>query len=1042
MNHIYIVVWNAVLGRFCVASELGRNRKRATSQRGAGPGAPSLRPTALAVLMALAWAAPGWARLPEGLTLVNGSATVATQKTHMTITQTSPKAILEWQKFNVSRGHQVTFEQPNRHSIALNRVVGSDASLIRGRIQSNGHVFLVNPNGVLFGKYAQVDVGGLVASTLDISNADFMAGDFKFSLSGPNKPAAVINRGEITAATHGAVALLGGDVSNEGKVSAHLGVVSLAAGQGITLNLNGGDNLQVVIDAPALKASVINSGTLEADGGRVWMTAEATDALLQTVINNSGHIKARTVGGNPGQIILWASGEGAVAQVSGRLDAGADQGAGGAIGIEGSHVKILRGTHITTLANAGETGLLSVQANELRLSAGGSEEEASQIDADHVADTLTRSHVTLRAKNGSIQVDAPVKWSQKQLSLAASDSININAPMTASGTASLLMDHGGYAFNQETIQPGSGVNMGLSADGFTGRVEFKDVLDQSHTDNLRLIINREGYTLLTHVGDQGSTSKVDLQGIDGGLDGNFALAADIDAAQAQKFKSIGSQTKPFSGRFEGLGNQIADLNIDRRGESHVGLFAVSEGSIRNLALKHGSVKGSDGAQIVAGSVVGELRAGGTIANVHTTAAVHAHSDQSDSAKAIAGNLVGRINAGNLTNVHALGSVSAEAFSNGKLAHAVAGGAVGHLQSGGVTQTQAAGPVTVSARSRRLVLRRDERGAPIFDPGLPPVYAEGTATSYAGGAIGVNGSGDIENVSATGLVTDMSTGLTAVSMHALVGNARDAMRGRAGRLHAVQAVPDQPPPTAVPARPAPAPETMPAMVAVNAAVQHHATADAPVQPMAPEVPAAPAPEMTPVAVAVNTAVHLRAGAASAAKTLDVAPSQAVAIRQSAPETPAIDRAQGSVASVSKPAQSASGIDVDAGQTVAVPTQPGVHASPQALPADTFAQAIDTHAAVEVAATEVARGMPVAAPSVVAVDIAAAKAQPSAAAREVSAGMQPGEMHPGVRIRSRATYAGAMAAVAGATRAEPASALPATNEGPLYTVIGDGILRPAR
>ncbi|MEG1454733.1 MAG: filamentous hemagglutinin N-terminal domain-containing protein, partial [Comamonas sp.] len=149
MNHVYSVLWNALLGRFCVASELGRQRN--TAQRAARSDVRTPRPTALAALLALAWAGQGWAQLPQGHTLAHGLATIETKGRHMTITQTTPKAILDWQSFNVAHLHQVTFQQPNRGSQVLNRVVGPDASAIRGRLQSNGQVFLVNPNGVLFG---------------------------------------------------------------------------------------------------------------------------------------------------------------------------------------------------------------------------------------------------------------------------------------------------------------------------------------------------------------------------------------------------------------------------------------------------------------------------------------------------------------------------------------------------------------------------------------------------------------------------------------------------------------------------------------------------------------------------------------------------------------------------------------------------------------------------------------------------------------------------------------------------------------------------
>ncbi|MEG1455655.1 MAG: hypothetical protein RSC66_08815, partial [Comamonas sp.] len=314
---------------------------------------------------------------------------------------------------------------------------------------------------------------------------------------------------------------------------------------------------------------------------------------------------------------------------------------------------------------------------------------------------------------------------------------------------------------------------------------------------------------------------------------------------------------------------------------------------------------------------------------------------------------------------------------------------------------------------------------------------GTATSYAGGAIGVNGSGHTENLSATGLVTDMSAGHTTVSMHALVGNAPGATRARADRLHAVPAAPDQPMAPAMAAPPVP--ETNPVVVAVNAAVQAHATPAAPAHPMTPATPAtpAPSPEAAAVAVAVDTVVQVHASSAPVAQPLNVAPSQAAAIRQTALAAPALGRQQVPLASVSRPSESVAGIDVTASQAVAAATPPGVDAGPLAWPADSVAQAADIrptdgfHAAMAVAAN-----------GVVAADIAAENPQPSAAARAAAAGTQPAQTHAGLRIQNRAAYAAAMAAVAAATRGEPAPAPPAASDDPLYTVIDGGIHHPAR
>lgn len=117
------------------------------------------------------------ADLPTCGSVSAGAATISTQGAAMTVHQSTAKAVINWQGFSVGAGHSVQFQQPDASAVVLNRVTGSEASVISGALSANGNVFLVNPNGVLFNAGAQVDVGGLVASTLSIRDNDFLAGN-------------------------------------------------------------------------------------------------------------------------------------------------------------------------------------------------------------------------------------------------------------------------------------------------------------------------------------------------------------------------------------------------------------------------------------------------------------------------------------------------------------------------------------------------------------------------------------------------------------------------------------------------------------------------------------------------------------------------------------------------------------------------------------------------------------------------------------------------------------------------------------------------
>ena len=132
----------------------------------------------------------------------------------------------------------------------LNRVTGADPSAILGQLLSNGRVFLVNPHGIVFGEGAVVDTAGLVASTLGIADADFLAGRYRFD-AGPDA-GDVVNQGLIKAGADG-VFLLAPSVENSGVVRTTGGDLVLAAGRRITLTSLDLDGVRVEVQAPGTR---------------------------------------------------------------------------------------------------------------------------------------------------------------------------------------------------------------------------------------------------------------------------------------------------------------------------------------------------------------------------------------------------------------------------------------------------------------------------------------------------------------------------------------------------------------------------------------------------------------------------------------------------------------------------------------------------------------------------------------------------------------------------------------------------------------------
>lgn len=288
---------------------------------------------------------------PTGAQVVAGSVSVNSPTAgQMNITQGTPNAIVNWNTFSIGAQESVTIAQPSASAALLNRVVGNDPSSIAGRLQANGRVFLVNPAGVIFAPGSSVNVGSLVASTLNIADSDFLAGRYHFVGA---SAAQVSNAGTLTAQQGGTVALLGGTVSNAGTVTAKLGTVALGAGSDITLDFAGDGLTTLTISAGAARALIGNTGTLAADGGLVVMSAQTADALAATVVNQQGIVRAQSLAERNGRIVLDGGSNGETL-VSGTLDATGGAGlAGGRIDVTGYDVGLLAGANVNASGAAG-----------------------------------------------------------------------------------------------------------------------------------------------------------------------------------------------------------------------------------------------------------------------------------------------------------------------------------------------------------------------------------------------------------------------------------------------------------------------------------------------------------------------------------------------------------------------------------------------------------------------------------------------------------------------------------------------------------------
>jgi filamentous hemagglutinin family protein len=299
LNRIYRLVWSALHQTWVVASELARGRGRSN--------APPLLSAAL--LASLAAISAGVGAAPQGGQVVSGSGSISTSgsagQSTTTINQASDKLSINWQSFNVAKAETVNFVQPSASALAVNRIFDTQGSQILGKINANGQVWLINPNGVLFGRDAQINVGGLLASTLNPDDASIGSARSNFSGS---STASVVNLGSINTTQGGYVAMLGHSVSNQGSINDPGGTVAMGAGSAISLNFAGSKLLGLEVTSNQLDALVENGGLIQADGGQVLLSAGARESLLASVVNSTGVIRADTAFEHNGKIVLSGGG--------------------------------------------------------------------------------------------------------------------------------------------------------------------------------------------------------------------------------------------------------------------------------------------------------------------------------------------------------------------------------------------------------------------------------------------------------------------------------------------------------------------------------------------------------------------------------------------------------------------------------------------------------------------------------------------------------------------------------------------------------------
>jgi filamentous hemagglutinin family protein len=300
---------------------------------------------------------------PQQGTVTGGSSTITQSGNTTTIHQTTERSSIDWQSFSIGSNEQVTFVQPNSSAISLDRVMGPGVSTLAGSLTANGQVVLINSNGILFAPGASVNLAGLIATTSNISDSDFMAGKLGFNQASTNTSATVINQGTIDVAAGGYAVLSAAAVANTGTIKATLGKVVLAGATAFTVDFDGDGLLQYAVTQgvgtnPGTSTLVEQAGTIAADGGQVLMTARAAKGVIQHAINMDGMTEAnavsRTANGTliVGAVTLDGGTTGAV-EVTGSIQATNTAGVGGTVQVLGENVSL---TGSGAIQASGSTG--------------------------------------------------------------------------------------------------------------------------------------------------------------------------------------------------------------------------------------------------------------------------------------------------------------------------------------------------------------------------------------------------------------------------------------------------------------------------------------------------------------------------------------------------------------------------------------------------------------------------------------------------------------------------------------------------------------
>jgi filamentous hemagglutinin family protein len=666
--------------------------------------------------------------------VVQGNATVSSNGNTVTITAAG-KAILQGNT-SIPAGVTVDVIQ-GINDILLRDTTGSRTDIL-GSLLSNGNIILINTMGVYFGKSANVNVGGLIASSLDIQNQLFMSGTYQFEkISGLN-PAEILNEANINIANGGYLILLADRVVNKGTITAYMGIVAFGSGQQATVSFDQGGLVNLVIDkglaqqltngSGKSKAQILNSGGIYANGGKIQMTAELFETTLEKIVNNTGIIEANNVVAHGGVVDLTASG---------------------------------------AINNTGtiQAGIMTEQGETFRSTG-----------------VLDIGHGNFNNLDGAINISGDISGTYSDV-----DNIDLTGAVTLTGDTTLQADSGATGTQGEIVMNGNsltggGFNLTLTAgvnDTLDGSITGVNLLtlNSSTPNNVTFTSTGASFsvntiqtnydTLFSRLQGAGTSSNPYMIYSDsdvlGGLQyipteslsAYYQLANNINAGETSSWNAgagfipVGNNSTPYSGTFNGNNYTISNLFINLPTTDNVGLFGYTSGAvIENIGLLNVNITGQNNTGSLvgnneAGSIVDSYangsvsgsgnQVGGFVGYDNSSSIADSYANSIVSGSTSVGGLVGAVDISSIVNSYATGSVSGVDD---------VGGLVGtNSSSDSITNSYATGNVSGSGSQIGGLVGESDNNSNISNS-----YATGSVSgsSNAGGLVGLNSSSTITN----------------------------------------------------------------------------------------------------------------------------------------------------------------------------------------------------------------------------------------------------------------------------------------------------------